>query len=763
MKDLVLDTKIENKTRFYEALSLIGKIEDKIKLEDYMRNEFNVDFRHGGTKNGSPILMCNCPIHEEKTPSFALYSHNQTFYCFGCLEENELIWTDGGLKPIKDIETTDKVIDLYGKWQNIKNKTLKSRMLLEIKTDSFQDPICLSPDHHCLFLSIDQILNKLYQEINSDSVEKYDLVIKENVAANLRENDFFLIPIISTSDRINNDLIYDFVSDNEKLGGNINTLPAGRLPAKLYGLWLSSGTSNDRDLIFSFQCKERKKLAKFTKIAIKKIFNVDSLVYNIKSENVSRVICKNSDLCKLFSYFFGNEEKNKKIPADILFWNNRIQKELINGYYWSCGNEAHTTSKNLAYGIYMLGIQSKQIIHLLYNKISSGDSCQESWCNYKKEQKDSTDIFKNINGTEYFITRISSIESIKNKYYNVYDIEVENTHTFLTKNCITHNCHEHGGLIRFAQKVNKWGWFQTIYYFAQKLNLSCTFNEEDVINMMEDMYNRTFVDRIDEFNPLNVNYYVSTECKKIFDKYGSVHNIDQIIENIYRITDKAIAEKDRAALYRIKEEIMPAFLENVKSFDKKESEIKALNINNLNCTRCFLRHQAHEVVIGEGNMYSPVMIIGEAPGKDEDLQGRPFVGPSGKLLRDTLYQIGFSESDVWIDNVSNCRPPDNRFQPKEAMLCKKMWLNKRIGIIKPKAIMLMGNNASQTFLEDTKFAISNYINKKIEVDVDGTKLIAHFNYHPSFVIRKGGAKEDNESYIIFKKTLQTFMETYIKK
>ncbi len=105
-------------------------------------------------------------------------------------------------------------------------------------------------------------------------------------------------------------------------------------------------------------------------------------------------------------------------------------------------------------------------------------------------------------------------------------------------------------------------------------------------------------------------------------------------------------------------------------------------------------------VFGEGNPEAAIVVIGEAPGAEEDMQGRPFVGRSGKLLDKILEAIGFSRKDVFICNIIKCRPPENRNpHPDEIESCMP-WLGMQLEIIKPKILLLLGRVAANTILDN---------------------------------------------------------------
>ncbi len=138
---------------------------------------------------------------------------------------------------------------------------------------------------------------------------------------------------------------------------------------------------------------------------------------------------------------------------------------------------------------------------------------------------------------------------------------------------------------------------------------------------------------------------------------------------------------------------------------QKESPNRFRNLdvlyeNSKNCTKCTLSATRRNFVFGEGNPQAGIVVIGEAPGAEEDMQGRPFVGRSGKLLDKILEAIGFSRNDVFICNIIKCRPPENRNpHPDEIESCMP-WLTMQLEIIKPKILLLLGRVAANTILDN---------------------------------------------------------------
>lgn len=156
-----------------------------------------------------------------------------------------------------------------------------------------------------------------------------------------------------------------------------------------------------------------------------------------------------------------------------------------------------------------------------------------------------------------------------------------------------------------------------------------------------------------------------------------------------------------------------------------------------NCTRCPLHEGRTKIVHTTGNFEADLMFVGEAPGKDEDAKGEPFVGRAGKLLTQIIEAIGYKREDIVIGNINRCRPPGNR-QPTlpEAHTCRP-FLMREIAVIKPKVIVVLGNTAMHNLL-DTKVGISkmrgqfhDYFNVKVMP-----------TFHPAYLLRDPSKKRE---------------------
>ena len=119
------------------------------------------------------------------------------------------------------------------------------------------------------------------------------------------------------------------------------------------------------------------------------------------------------------------------------------------------------------------------------------------------------------------------------------------------------------------------------------------------------------------------------------------------------------------------------------------------------CTKCRLSGTRTKAVPGEGTKVAKVMFIGEAPGEQEDVQGRPFVGAAGKLLTELLAAIGLKREEVYITNIVKCRPPKNRQPRKDEAAACQPYLQRQMALIRPSVVCPMGNSAIHALIESS--------------------------------------------------------------
>lgn len=161
------------------------------------------------------------------------------------------------------------------------------------------------------------------------------------------------------------------------------------------------------------------------------------------------------------------------------------------------------------------------------------------------------------------------------------------------------------------------------------------------------------------------------------------------------------------------------------------------------CRKCPLANGRNNAVPGEGNPQAEILFCGEGPGREEDKQGRPFVGAAGKLLTTLIDSIGLKREDVFIGNVVKCRPPGNRDPlPEEIETCTSNWLGKQIDLIKPKLIVILGRHSLNYFLPSQK--ISQAHGHTFSRKMPWGKQVFFVLYHPAAALYRPEVKGDLE-------------------
>jgi len=166
----------------------------------------------------------------------------------------------------------------------------------------------------------------------------------------------------------------------------------------------------------------------------------------------------------------------------------------------------------------------------------------------------------------------------------------------------------------------------------------------------------------------------------------------------------------------------------------RDEEYRALVEEILHCRRCGLWETRTNAVPGEGPIDAKVMLIGEAPGRHEDAQGRPFVGAAGKLLTELLEMIGLRRSNVYITNLLKCRPPGNRDPlPDEVEACSP-YLDRQVELIRPRVIVTLGRHSTKYVLERGGLrvrGISQVRGRVFSLELNGLVVRVVPTYHPA--------------------------------
>ena len=184
----------------------------------------------------------------------------------------------------------------------------------------------------------------------------------------------------------------------------------------------------------------------------------------------------------------------------------------------------------------------------------------------------------------------------------------------------------------------------------------------------------------------------------------------------------------------------------------KENLIKDINDEVLACVKCGLWKQRRHAVPGAGDIDAEIMFIGEAPGRQEDFKGLPFVGAAGKLLDELLYRVGLSRGEVYVTNIVKCRPPGNRDPASEEIAtCTGLYLTRQVRVIRPRFLVMLGRHSAAFVLSKAGVKIGGITRihgKVYEISPFGFPVVAIPVFHPAAALYnikyKGLLEEDFE-------------------
>ena len=202
--------------------------------------------------------------------------------------------------------------------------------------------------------------------------------------------------------------------------------------------------------------------------------------------------------------------------------------------------------------------------------------------------------------------------------------------------------------------------------------------------------------------------------------------------NYYKLINHNLIYNNKA-INRYKKNNFEISEDKAKNLDKLKKSILSLN-------SCDLKRQAKNIVFSDGNPNSNIMLIGEAPGANEDEEGLPFVGRAGALLDKMLAAIDLDRKKVYISNIINYRPPDNRRPTDEEIKRYLPFITKHIEIISPKILVLLGSTAMNALIGN-EVVISKMRGKWIEKKFGNCKTSVIITFHPAFLMRQPAQKK----------------------
>ncbi len=458
-------------------------------------SEFTALRRQGARFSG----LCPYPDHQEKTPSFSVSPDRGFYYCFGCLEANERIWTSKGLTPIAAVEPGDEVIGLDGRRETITDKWFKSGPTVRITTGTAKEGIELTPDHTCLYIPREEALRSISGVHLRSSQGKgmrfsqklrrrdADVRIATGPASEVRAGDFWLYPVIPAEKRSDASLPGGDVIKVYSKGPHtprITDLPVNPRTAWLYGVWLAQGSLYRGGVKWSFGAHEEDTLASKAIQVLDQEFGRPASTFSRGEGNLCEVACSSTDLSALFGHWFGRGCEDKRVPFEALHWSRGCQAALIEGYMDADGcfaggiKSAASVSEELAYGIFALCVQSDQVCSsssLAARTGNDGVRRRKSYFVRLLSKESLKGFFTNIDGTDYFVSVVQQVAEARDEPATVVDITTTGSHSFLTKMGVTHNCQRGGDAIKLLMDLKSLDFAEAVSYVAERSGVELEF------------------------------------------------------------------------------------------------------------------------------------------------------------------------------------------------------------------------------------------------------------------------------------------------
>jgi DNA polymerase len=213
-------------------------------------------------------------------------------------------------------------------------------------------------------------------------------------------------------------------------------------------------------------------------------------------------------------------------------------------------------------------------------------------------------------------------------------------------------------------------------------------------------------------------------------------HVDFLVESGAGFVVRRPDGQDRAGAQSVPPPGQPVLAERPPQTAGEKEALTDIDRRVRSCTLCDLHKLRTQAVPGEGDWEAELMFIGEGPGRDEDLQGRPFVGRAGQLLRKIIAAMTFREDEVYITNMVKCRPPDNRVPHQEEMEACSPYLIRQIELIRPRVIVTLGKTPTDYFVPSRE---GMTVRRGRFGDYRGIPVMPTF--HPSYLVRNEGNRE----------------------
>lgn len=457
-------------------------------------------------KAGTNLKAC-CPFHHEKSPSMMISPERQTFKCFGCFPAGQLVETKDGFKEIQTITPGEMVYTSNARLRrvNLVFEREYSGSLFEVSTRMITQPILITGDHNVYVIRTKNCKQKSRESrICQRNCEQRcptqfftDYKLEKAKASTLKINDYLLYPLknneMPKSKSVN---LIEYTGATLKRGKKPrlfnSAIEISEKFARLSGLYIAEGSSHRAYIRFSFGNHE-KHFATEVVALIKGIFGLESSIHERAGNKTGiEVTCCNSLLSRIFIELFGKGARNKRIPQFFFGQNQKVLESLLGGIVDGDGTISKDQKKCRG-GRVAVKVISHSLVHQIKDILLSWDirpsinyspsyisktgvNHREAWCVnwYEQVGANYSDILE-INNVKYWLL---SIREIKESIFEglVYNLNVEDDHSYLTPSFMVANCGEGGDVITFIEKIEGLDFFNALKLLADKAGIELKDN-----------------------------------------------------------------------------------------------------------------------------------------------------------------------------------------------------------------------------------------------------------------------------------------------
>ena len=476
------------------ASDLVDVVSDRVRLKKQGKN-----------------YMGLCPFHNEKSPSFSVDAAQNLYYCFGCLDEDEPVWTDRGLIRIGDVEVGDSVLGIDGAEERVADVWTKRRPVRELSLGAVRrDPLRLTGDHVCVVVpeadavhTVPMLYRQSDRGVRFQSRKRAYRTPRpsqtvQRLASDVEAGDYVLFPVVPAWDRRDAPLAAPLhpqvapVSPPASMGfpdgpavawprrkgpapRTVEALPVTERTARLFGLWLAEGSVYRGGVRWSFH-RDEEAYAQFVVDVLQTELGLPATVHRRPEQTLTEVTCSSTHLSRLLPLYFGKGAAGKRVPWQALRWSPAVQRAFVEGYLDGDGTRpgngmatALSVSESLVRGMFAVAVQAGYVVSM--GREGYVTSAGRALWRLAVRSRESADAFYHpADGQRAYWLRVSANRPVEGDRV-VVDIETTGSHTFTTKLGAVHNCRRGGDVFKFIQEIEGVGFLDSVRLLADRAGI----------------------------------------------------------------------------------------------------------------------------------------------------------------------------------------------------------------------------------------------------------------------------------------------------